>query len=96
MIINFDGLKKLPIKEQSSLLRDIKNQLIGSIETKKVYFDSGLIEVIVPMLADAYDADVCSEILMVLNFFTFEFPKAVECLGHFKSDLIVKIFKIAK
>lgn len=83
MFVGIDSLSKLPAKEQLVALRDIRNQLIGCQDTKQAYFDKGLIEVVVPLLTAGCDTDVCSEILIILNCYTFDCPKALECLGHF-------------
>lgn len=91
MLTEFDGIKKLTAREQIAALKEIKNQMIGCTETKLAYFNKGLIEVIVPLLADIYDAELGSEVLMILNCFTFDFPKALEIFGHFKMDLVAEL-----
>lgn len=76
MAVDFDNIKKLSTKEQVCMLKEIKNQLIGSPETKQAYFDRGLIEVVTPMLEDACDQELCCEALMIINSFTIDFSPA--------------------
>ena len=68
--------------------------MIGCSETKLAYFNKGLIEVIIPLIADSYDPALTTEILTILNCFTYDFPKAIEIFGHFKLDLISALTKI--
>ena len=51
MLIDFDGIENFKSAEsQLETLRDLKNDMIGSEDTKASYFNKGLIETLVPML----------------------------------------------
>jgi uncharacterized protein YeeX (DUF496 family) len=61
-------------------LRDIKNDLIGN--EKKVYFNRGLIETVVPLLNDL-DPNMIYECLVILNSFLIDFPDAIDVFHVF-------------
>ena len=51
MLIEFDGIENSNSTEsQLQTLRDIKNDMIGSVETKLGYFNKGLVETLMLML----------------------------------------------
>ena len=50
-LIDFDKISEYEtFQEKIDTLKAIKNELIGSSETKQDYFDQGLIETVVPLL----------------------------------------------
>ena len=74
------------------MLRDIKNDMIGSADTKLAYFDRGLIETVVPLLnKQETSGQIKSEILTILNSFLFDCPKAVDTLRLFKDQLLTAL-----
>jgi len=48
------------------------------------------------ILSDVNDPDLCCEILIVLNCFTIEFSKGIECLSFFKDTLVTNLSKIVR
>ena len=50
-LIDFDKITEFEtFQKKIDTLKAIKNELIGSSETKQAYFDQGLIETVVPLL----------------------------------------------
>ena len=95
MLIEFDGIRDFDSAEQKvKMLKDIKNDLVGSSDVKQAYFDQALIETIMPLLSKEKNQPmiVLCETLSVLNCFFFDFPKAAACFTIFK-DSIVDTFK---
>ena len=72
-------------------LRDIKNDLIGN--DKKVYFNKGLIETVVPLLNDP-DANIIYECLVILNSFLIDFPDAIDVFHVFAQEIKQSIHNI--
>ena len=72
-------------------MRDIKNDLIGN--DKKVYFNKGLIETVVPLLNDP-DANIIYECLVILNSFLIDFPDAIDVFHVFAQEIKQSIHNI--
>jgi hypothetical protein len=49
-LIPLDSLKSSP--DSSILLLTLKNDLIGCLDRKELYFDQGLLETLLPMITD--------------------------------------------
>ncbi len=76
---------------QLKIFRDIKNDLIGN--DKKVYFNKGLIETVVPLLNDR-DPNMIYECLVILNSFLIDFPDAIDVFHVFAQEIKQSIHNI--
>ena len=51
MLVDFDGIENFTsVEAQIQTLRDVKNDMIGSLDVKLGYFDKGLIKTLIPMM----------------------------------------------
>ena len=51
MLVEFDGIENFAsVEAQIQTLRDVKNDMIGSVDVKLGYFNKALIETLMPML----------------------------------------------
>ena len=92
MLLDFDSLKTLDDSDNKlKLLKELKNDLVGCSDTKKAYFDAGLLETLIPLGAglskDIKDQNISFEILAIVNCFFFEVPAAKECFIIHKEHL---------
>ena len=93
MLVDFDGIENYTsVEAQIQTLRDVKNDMIGSLDVKLEYFNKGLIETLMPMMKNRELAqNVRCEAFTVLNSFLFDFPKGFETFKLFREDLVTVI-----
>lgn len=53
--VDIDMLKKESVEKRVQQLKVLKNELIGYSEMKEIYFNKGIIEVLMPMLGKEVD-----------------------------------------
>ena len=88
MSANIESFPELSREQKLSMLRSVKNELIGSAEMKSHYFDNGLVETLMPMIGKEEDSELMVEIVSILNSFFFHFPRAIDVLKCFSIKLI--------
>ena len=67
--------------------------MIGSPDTKMAYYNTGLIETLMPLLDEARDLSqqVRTEVFTVFNSFLFDCPKALDTFGLYHTGLMAAV-----
>lgn len=82
--IDLEQVKKESLEKKILQLKHIKNQIIAFAEVKEEYYNKGVIETLMPLLAKEHASSLLFEILSIINTFFFNFPQAYDTFLCYK------------